>query len=185
MKKFTVLARPFMAAKLFAAKGDVRCYLNGVMVERENIVATNGHTLFVNHAEYEIHDNESGYIIDVIGTIPRKAYKINFELDEEKQSGVAFFECALGLTIGCLYFKLKDGKYPNWSKVIKRDLAQPTAEVGVNPAYLSLLDKAVKLVGNQRYCFTNLKLHGADNHLIFDILSHEYDSTVVIMPMRL
>ena len=69
--------------------------------------------------------------------------------------------------------------------MIKRDLAQPTAEVGVNATYMSLLDKAVKLVGNQLYCGTHLKLHGADNHLIFDILSPEYDSTVVIMPMRL
>jgi hypothetical protein len=185
MKKFTVLARPFMAAKLFAAKNDVRWYLNGVMIERENIVATNGHAMFVNHSDCEMHGNDQGYIINVIGTIPRKSYKINFELDEEKKSGVAFFECEYGSILGCLYFKLLEGKYPNWSKVIKRDLTAPTSEIGVNATYLSILDKAVKLVGNAKYCGVHLKLHGPDNHLIFDIKSPEYDSTVVIMPIRL
>jgi hypothetical protein len=185
--KFTVPAKPFAAAMLCMAKRDIRYYLNGVMVDKQEIISTDGRMLYQHETAEVIHDKDGGFIIDFIGKVPLKADSIEFNLNDSNLDGVAYCKCGLGQIISAVYFKVIEGNYPKIKErnIICRNEIKPTVEIGIDSRLLSTLDKVVKLVGNPKFHMVHLHLAGPDKSMIFDINGHRYKSTVVIMPARL
>ena len=71
----TVPAALVKAAMLFQAKNDVRYYLNGIMITKSHIVATDGHVMFVSPYESDLRPDEQ-MIIAIKGKIPAKAHNL-------------------------------------------------------------------------------------------------------------
>jgi hypothetical protein len=183
--KFTVPAKPFMAAMLYQSKKYVRYYLSGVMIEKSCIVATNGYTLFMHECD-AMHDYDSGFIVDVIGKMPAKSKTARFELDQESKSGIVYCIDAIGNIISAFYVKIISGDtYPKWRNVFKPNESEPTEKIGINAKYLDQLNKAAKLVGCFSFPVVEMKLNGDNNSVVFNINGPEYKSTVLIMPSRL
>ena len=183
MMKFTVPAKPFMAAILFKASFDPRFYLKGVLLSSCDIVSTNGHILFSCKVD-KMHDYKD-MIIDIVGKIPSKTYTLDFEISEENQGGIAWCKDAFGFTISVIYVKIIDGKFPDWKKPFESQEIKETKSVGLQTKYLSILDKAVSLVGNPKFKAVEINLCGSKGAVICNISGPEYKSTVLIMPVCL
>lgn len=182
MIKFTLRAPLVKAACLFQAKADVRYYLNGFRVEKERMVATNGHILWVHNFSDKLPIDEP-LIIQLKGAIPAKAFNLDFEIPGE--SGVVFVKCDIGKTIAAIYLETIDGRYPDVDRVIPKDDHQDTPQIGFNTEYLGVLSKATKLVGNPKFPMVIAKLHGESSAAEFDINGPEFKSKVILMPTRL
>lgn len=184
MLKFNLPAKIVKAANLFKAVGDVRLFLNGICIEKDHVIGTNGHALFFSKLDEPVPVEEN-LIIRTVGNIPAKAYLMEFEIDIEAKFGRAICKSAFGQVVGIVYIETIDGKFPDWRKVIKQDNQQAVTQIGINCEYLDRLQKAVKLVGHPRSTGAVMNLYGQDRHLHFEIKDPEYRSTVIIMPMRL
>lgn len=183
MVKFTIRSALVKAAMLFQAKQDIRYYLNGIRIEPNRIAATNGHCMWLHNFESELDIAES-LTLQFKGAMPAKSFNINFEVGEK--SGVAFSEDVDGKIIAATYFELIDGTYPDIDKVIApKEDEKPTPVIGFNTEYLSLLQKATKLVGNQRYPSVVVNLRGPDAVSVFNIRGPEFNSKLFLMPVRL
>lgn len=184
MLKFTLPAKVVMAADLYKAVNDVRYYLNGICIESQHVIGTDGHTLYFSELT-EPTGIEGNLIIKIVGKIPTKAWTMDFEFDESMKFGRAICKTGLLETVGIVYFEVVDGKYPDWRRIIKRDDQQAVTQIGINCKYLDRLMKCVKLVGNPKYMGAVMNLYGADRSMIFDINGPEFKSTVIIIPMKL
>lgn len=183
MFRFSIRSPLVKAAMLFQAKQDTRYYLNGIRIESSRIVSTNGHCLWMHNFESALDIPES-LILQLKGPIPAKSYNINFEVGEN--SGVAFHEDFDGKVISATYFELISGTYPDIDKVTApKEDEKLTPEIGFNAEYLSLLQKAAKLVGNPRYPFVTANLRGSSAVSIFNIPGPEFQSKLFLMPVRL
>ena len=183
MIKFTIRSSLVKAAMLFQAKQDIRYYLNGIRIEPNRIAATNGHCLWLHNFDTDLDITES-LVLQLKGAIPAKSFNINFEVGE--MSGVAFHADIDGKIIAATYFELIDGTYPDIDKVIApKANEQPTPVIGFNTEYLSLLQKATKLVGNTRYPSVSVNLRGSNAVSVFNILGPEFNSKLFLMPVRL
>jgi DNA polymerase III subunit beta len=133
------------AALLFAAKKDVRNYLNGVLIEwdRENvtIAATDGHRLFAATCPMD-EPVEPGSVIVSYDDIKRaltgyKAECIEFTPNADHIRQIA--------TLGSVSFLPLDGTYPDWRLVVPAKISGEAAQF--NPAYVGDLAKASKALG--------------------------------------
>lgn len=169
------------AALIFAAKGDIRYYLNSVCLHvgecgDARLIGCDGHRLGLVH------------LCDASGAAPGE-YIIPREAVENIKKAVRGFD---GLTLaidgeaftisdnygGAIIAggKLVDGKYPDWQRVMPQTFS---GEAGnYNPQYLFDVSKAVKELGGKNgfYDFTQ---NGNSSALaVYENL------TVIIMPMR-
>jgi DNA polymerase-3 subunit beta len=131
------------ALLLFAAKKDVRFYLNGIHFERSATgtlaVATNGHCLAVARLDRDAVEPSSF-------TVPRE------HLDNVVKGAksavdvvqVDAAQCTLISTNGRITVPLLDGKFPDWRRVVS---AQQTGEKSYyHPDYYAMVDKAGQMV---------------------------------------
>jgi len=110
------------------AQQDVRYYLNGLLLERENnrvrAVATDGHRLAM--CEIEV-DSNSEQIIQII--IPRKGVLELIRLlgDDDAPINVQISSNHIRIDLGSLRFtsKLIDGKFPDYNRVIPEPSEHP------------------------------------------------------------
>lgn len=147
MTMITLPAKLFSAMQVTQAKGDVRYYLNGVLLDVTNqrLVSTDGHRLSV--APCQVLGLDVNTIIGMIDKIPAKASELL--LDLETKTATAMLD---GLTLGLLRFDVITGNYPDVDRVIpnfKGDLC----EHGFNAKYVADIEKQGKALG----------LKGADN----------------------
>ena len=131
------------ALLLFAAKKDVRYYINGIHFERSATgtvaVATNGHALAVARLDRDSAEPASF-------TVPRehldnvvKGAKGGIDIEQTQLT-----QCALVSTNGRIIVPLLDGKFPDWRRVVS---AQQTGEKSYyHPDYHALVDKAGQIV---------------------------------------
>jgi len=122
------------ALLLFAAKKDVRFYLNGIYSDPTGyLVATDGHRILY------IKTGEPGF--DLI--IPREAADAAVKMAKKGQ------EIPLTATsLGQVTYTPVDGKYPDWRRVIPgSDNLHPNPQCLFEWQYLTDAEKAFKLMG--------------------------------------
>ncbi|MGX5834752.1 hypothetical protein ACWIJ6_11535 [Aeromonas piscicola] len=204
----TVPAALVKAAMLFQAKSDVRNYLNGIMITKSHIVATDGHVMFVSPYESDLRPDEQ-MIIAIKGKIPAKAHSLELLYDDESNIGVVRcveltpfnmkvknritgeFEdvkptAAAVLDIQghqqCAFFHKIDGKYPDWERAVPTGEAIPTERFGINFDFCARVAKACKELGSQYpQCAVNLR--GAKTAIEVDLQSRHYaGAKAIIMP---
>lgn len=180
MQTLQISVAALKAVSLAAAKKDIRCYLNGVLVERVKnslfIVGTDGSRL---HA-YNLGEN-FGEDFQVI--IP--AESIKKALTGEKRDSVVLSLSAENNSLNGLQFNPLDGRFPDWRRVIPRkvettDLSDNFKIKNLNSEFLSDLGKASKLLGNK---FGGITLHCMGFSWLVKIPT-DSNFVAVIMPLR-
>lgn len=145
--KIQVSRNALKALLLFAARLDIRYYLNGVLVEATKtttrVVAMNGHVMAIHHSK---KDNAVDEAVSLI--VPRAAIEL---LRSQGPKGgllrdVALEKCADGWCLRDhtnslrLGFDPIEGKFPSYLKVFPAEASGEFAHI--NPIYLGLLAKA-------------------------------------------
>ncbi|MBJ7583326.1 hypothetical protein JHD42_19945 [Aeromonas veronii] len=204
----TVPAALVKAAMLFQAKSDVRHYLNGIMITKSHIVATDGHVMFVSPYESDLRPDEQ-MIVAIKGKIPAKAHSLELLYDDESKIGVVrcveltpFSMKVKNRTTGefedvpptaaavldsqghqqCAFFHKIDGKYPDWERAVPTGEAIPTDRIGINFDFCARVAKACKELGSPfPQCAVNLR--GAKTAIEVDLQSRNYaGAKAIIMP---
>jgi DNA polymerase-3 subunit beta len=131
------------ATILFAAKKDIRYYLNGVHFESGAngtlAVATNGHCLAVARLDRESVEPASFIVprdhLDNVVKGAKGAVDINKLSDTQ---------CTLNSSNGQITVPLCDGKFPDWRRVVT---SQQTGERAYfHPDYAAMVDKAGQII---------------------------------------
>lgn len=204
----TVPAALVKAAMLFQAKNDVRYYLNGIIITKSHIVATDGHVMFFSPYESDLRPDEQ-MIIAIKGKISAKAHNLELFYDDERNIGVArcvevtpFYMKVRNRITGefddvpptaaavldgqghqqCAFFHKIDGKFPDWERVVPTGEAIPTDRIGINFDFCARVAKACKELGSPYpQCAVNLR--GATAAIEVDLQSRHYaGAKVIIMP---
>ena len=204
----TVPAALVRAAMLFQAKNDVRYYLNGIMITKSHIVATDGHVMFVSLYESDLRPDEQ-MIIAIKGKIPAKAHNLELFYDDEINVGVArcveltpFSMKVKNLATGefedvpskaaavldsqghqqCAFFHKVDGKFPDWERAMPKGDLTPTERLGLNFEFCDRVAKACKELGS-RYPKCAVNLRGATTAIEVELMSPFYEGAkAIIMP---
>jgi DNA polymerase-3 subunit beta len=149
------------ALLLFAAKNDVRYYLNGIYADPAGyLVATDGHRMLY------IKTGEPG--LDVI--IPREAAEAAVKMAKKGQ------EIPLTKTsIGQVTYTTVDGKYPDWRRAIPTiDNLQPNPQCLFEWQYLADAEKAIMSLGakNAKLGFGAGEAIIANSYAVAVVLGH-------------
>jgi len=205
--------RYFAAINLFAAKNDVRYYLNGVCIERHPeqgviLIATNGYIMSA------IHDPD-GWLVDgqdsiIVGSIPKTLASACTARTKKGCLGVKDLwiaeHCAVitmqgaegqpepfgAETIASERISLIDGKFPDWKKAATRgELSEVKRFPNVNGKYLArFADAAAVLMGEliaKKYgCALDIQPTSQNGQVIVRIPSEPLVERFVgiIMPLR-
>lgn len=179
-------AKSVRAAILFAAKNDVRYYLNGILLDhRGYIVATNGHVMIRIENE-ECKRLSKDQIIGIKGAkIPAKANYLDLISDSNK-GGFVRFSVGHGLADiqEARLFEVIDGKYPDIDRVVPTSDLQPTDKIGINPEYVALVGKAQNELSYSGSCGAEFKFRGPNNAIEVDI-DNGIKAKIIIMTCRL
>ena len=189
------------ATLIFAAKNDVRYYLNGVHLVCKDgkltVEATDGHRaaqVFVNcpdeQCEFDvIVDRDTWAAISRIKTTRKDESFVTLSvLDGEHESGILTQSNDATLPL-----KFVDGKFPDVSRVIRSapSKAETQVTVRVNAIYASDAFKAAAILANPKYKGTKfivttandvLTLETPTDHGEFESLSEP--ALFAVMPMR-
>lgn len=152
MQKITIDRKALKAVSLFAAKKDIRYYLQGVLVEstplETRLIGCDGHTLGV-HRSAAKGDNEgvfTGIIpLDIVAAIlkfksPVKNDNIPVTLTVSDNGEIRADYCG-----NSLLFKCVDGKFPDYRRVVPTEISGEKAFF--NPDYLLRIRDASKVIG--------------------------------------
>ena len=189
MKELTVPAMLIKAAILSQATRDIRYYLNGIYIDKENgrVCGTNGNTLFVgNHESFS--DFDESVILRISGTIPARAVDAHF-VKIDQGCGYIYFtgaskkpvESGNGCQVRCFY-DVVEGKFPDIDKIIKGKKLVAVDHIGINPGYLDLLNKVSKCVGS---IGCSMIFRGEHEAIEFKLMNSDYDCKYIVMPMRI
>lgn len=189
MNKFTLPARHIKAAMIFQAKGDVRHYLNGIHLNKEQgrIESTNGHCLITLGSD-EIKDIPNSMIIQVSGTVPASAFYADVTMIDDL-CGVIEFRNGKGERVPShgtrkrVFFDIIEGKYPDIEKVLPSGKLVKTDKIGFNPEYMGWAGKAATALG-ARYCIAVAGLRGPTKPIELSINGIDDDVKIVVMPCR-
>ena len=182
--EITIPAAHVSAIKLFAAKKDVRYYLNGLLLElgrhESRLVATDGHTLAALRIECDqpaisepisviipneglAHVKKKG---DVTVSVGGDASDASHHAVTVEYGGVTWS----GISV--------DGKYPNWRTVVPSTLSRELAQF--NPHYMALFQDAAMLLRGRLANATFA--HNGTNPALVDIGHGDFFG--IIMPLR-
>ncbi len=173
------------AALLFAAKKDVRYYLNGVLIEWDSenvtIVATDGHRLFA--ATHPVDEPaEPGSVIVSYDDVKcaLSGYKAEtIEFTPNDSVGVRLQHGLQTATLGNASFQPIDGTYPDWRLVVPAKISGETAQF--DPRYVGDLAKASKALGVK-----DAQAHVYHNGMSAALVTFggREDCYAILMPMR-
>jgi DNA polymerase III sliding clamp (beta) subunit (PCNA family) len=208
----TVPAALIRAAMAMQATNDVRFYLNGVYIDSESIVGTDGHVLFVTQYESDKRP-ESPMVISIKGNIPYRAYNLQLFYDEDAKIGVAkCFEPTpksvkrrdesgewvevepTPLPImdskghqQMLFFHIidKEGRFPRFKSVIPTGDLIPTDVCVINCDLMARVAKSVKALG-QKSGMVKASMRGASSAIVMEpaLCQYEY-AKFIVMPCRI
>lgn len=181
----------------FAAKKDVRYYLNGLLLEfKQNelaIVATDGHRLFFNDIECFIPDNLKGmqYILNRDSLTQLKSFpkvsdedvNATFEIPEP-DSRFATIKDYNGQQY---MFETIDGKFPDYQRVMWRERLHEDDSKGVcgiNLSYLADLAKLKPIIGKFNGGLMEMKGPNTSIRITAQNTISNTDILVFVMPMR-
>lgn len=130
-KRLVTLLRASIPAM---SKNDVRYYLNGLYLARDDqrldMVATDGHRL-IHHALYASGEDDSliigqdaiaSPIILPARTVITLANLIDAKADDRIEISCSNRTAVISMGSTLIHSKLIDGRYPDWTRVIPRDL---------------------------------------------------------------
>lgn len=173
------------AVSLFAAKNDIRYYINGLLFENENeklrIVATNGHSMACALLQSETSLPNFSMVMPAEGVKRLLASgdwpKLSFRKEEPKpkeEQKPGFFD--ITTPDGQTSLSAIDGRFPDWRRVLQFNPAEPA--IGqYDPALLGICAAASKVMGNKTGYFA-MTQHGTSGAL-FSIAN---DIVGVVMP---
>jgi DNA polymerase-3 subunit beta len=176
------------AASRFMALQDIRFYLNGVLIESNDIqtriVATDGHTLF---AGYD--DAKGDNIGSFAGIMPADtvkqilAWKANYKTANDMPVVVTTSDdpCGEHRAEWCGHicvFRTIEGKFPDYTRVIPQSVSGLAGNY--NPDYLARCKAAGIDLGNSKLYGINLTQNGDGPALV----TFSPQAFAVIMPMR-
>jgi DNA polymerase-3 subunit beta len=145
----TIQKNALKAVSRFASKDDIRYYLVGVYVEatetETRLVATDGHTLLVHRSIAANTHRWSGIIpLDTVNAILKHktaSKKVDFSIELSECGGT---EARIDYAGQAFIFKPVDGKFPDYTRVIPREISGEAA--CYQPEYLQrVYDAAVDL----------------------------------------
>ena len=183
--KFSIQRKHIRAMLHLAAKKDIRYYLQGINIVRDNrgtyIEATDGHILFAGQCPIDVIDAPASYgfqiIIpsDTIKAIDKKAEFIDLETIE---GGAKDY-----YLLGNARFQAIDARYPDISRVVP-------ARDAFSELKVSYFDPELLVKGNEALAM----FYGAKKGKAFPlsqrgdysgaIHNNKNDAVVVVMPMR-
>ena len=148
MKIYTSLSA-LRAVSALAARGDIRYYLNGVLIEASahttRLVGTNGHVMGI----YDNIDQENELDGRVSFILPESAFVL-LKPAKNKLDQVVIENGTLTVVGGAsVNFTAVDGKYPDYSRVIPEKVTGETAQF--NPDYVADFKKAYKLLNAKTF----------------------------------
>ena len=177
------------AASRFMAVQDVRYYLNGLLIEsndvKTRIVATDGHTLFCGLIEYEKGDNVGSFAgimpADTVKAI--LAWKATFKTANDAPVVLTTPDdpCGEHRAEWCgnvVIFRLIEGKFPDYTRVIPQSVSGLAGNY--NPDYLARCKAAGIDLGNSKLYGINLTQNGDGPALV----TFNPQAFAVIMPIR-
>ena len=185
------LSNMLNSAMVFAAKSDIRYYLNGVNVYHKNgvieaIASTDGYCAQIimnNLSEHDFvskHDKYESFILSIADC---KRLVAIYPLDD--------FD---GLSVQSILDHAKpiEGNYPNITKIISSKSAETEAfEIGIDYKYLAKISQSmVKLTRGFKLRYTGAKFSfTAPNEAIKVVVSQPVlkgvSALIIIMPMKL
>jgi hypothetical protein len=167
-------ASTLKALLLFAAKNDVRQYLNTVYFETTTTgtyaVATNGHAIAVARIDETQGRDKSSVLV----------HRDNMEaiLKINPKHGIAIEQLPDNqVKIGSLTVPIADGVFPDWRRVTN---AQQTGEIAYfNPEYLAMVNKAGQIINKRALPYMVQQNGGSVGYCSLNDVVHAY-----VMPMR-
>ena len=142
---------------LFAGYGDFRNYLNGVAIQGQYMIATNGHIL----AACKLEKNSG---IDAIIPTMEISTALAFNKKKHLRKNVTETIELTASRIGNINYVPIEGKFPDWRRVIPKEVRlSKEGKMTFNSKYLSILNKVCKLTGknsNYAICFTQSETDG-------------------------
>ena len=188
------LNQAIKAAKVFAAKKDIRYYLNGVALHIQgttitSVVASDGYCCCIIGNQELQHDSEIAIVsnedvpilLRALEGLPEGTSTVNgLEIDHMK------------LVIGDYRIPLVDGRYPDVRRIVPAQKRNTGSEIGLNPDLLAKLkpfktELCKHLKPRNRMAVGSIMKAGEANESIrFDFTNPKIDTaTVIIQPMRL
>lgn len=147
-----IAPRHIAAAYEFQAKADSRYMLNGMLLELDTLVTTDGKGMFVAElgtGDIRTHDLEGSVIVDLPSKFVTECRKLK-NRDETSTMANLLFDLETGehfayITGGARFpFKILDGTYPDW-RVILKDSTGPGADR--NPEEFTMQGYLLEAVG--------------------------------------
>lgn len=190
MLNFQIPLAVLKAAIVCAAKSDIRFYLNGVAIDKGNVVSTDGHRLF--YTELSDLDSDMQQVIIPREAIEHLAKKATSIKDLKKMVIVNLQGSDGKLTVQGTdiveNFQALDGKFPEWQRIIpKADGSEYKGEYPTfNWQYLVDFQKIAKALGDK--CKVPLvkvtPTVGPSNAVHVDFVDTEFKARGVLMPLR-
>jgi DNA polymerase-3 subunit beta len=204
--KFLAKVNPvyFAAISLFAAKNDVRYYLNGVHIERNPgggvlMVGTNGHYLSVIHdPEGWIEEGRESLIVGDISkalfsacankrknNLPLKGLHIaeHFSIVSQCEDPEPFG----GATVATIQTSIVDDVFPNWRRVAPEQKGPVKRFPLLNGKYIALYAKASEILTDNKFgCALDLRTTEEEGKVVVRIPGHYVSDLFfgLIMPLR-
>lgn len=125
------------AADEFRAKGDIRCYLNGIRINKDYIQATNGHIAIQMDSGVK---TRLDVIVRFKGKIPAKAEKTKLEFSKGKN--IAYHYDSMGDILSVQIFQIEDGKFPDFDRIIPKEIKIGKTFPPINMHYMAVIKKA-------------------------------------------
>ncbi|AUR94516.1 hypothetical protein NVP1283C_48 [Vibrio phage 1.283.C._10N.286.55.A1] len=188
------LSQAIKAAKVFAAKKDIRYYLNGVALHIQgttitSVVASDGYCCCIIGNQELQHDSEVAIVsnedvpilLRALEGMPEGTATVNgLKIDHMK------------LVIGDYSVPLVDGRFPDARRIIPAQKRNAGSEIGLQPEYLAKLkpfktELCKHLTPRTRAAVgCTMKAGEANEAVRFDFTNPKIDmATVIISPMRL
>lgn len=182
----TLDRRGVRAVSLFAARQDIRYYLQGVLVEATSdatrLVATNGHVMGLHHSTQSNTVSEPTSIIVPIGVITL----IGRETKRNRALKPALMYSKVGGWVlrtwdGTVRFGFDpiEGKFPRYSNIVPETVSGQTALI--NPIYTGLMGKVATELGRDPQ---NVAVHFNGENSAVATVQGRPEFVGVMMPMR-
>lgn len=188
------LSQAIKAAKVFAAKKDIRYYLNGVALHIQgttitSVVASDGYCCCIIGNQELPHDSEIAIVsnedvpilLRALEGLPEGTSTVNgLKIDHMK------------LVIGDYSVPLVEGRFPDVRRIVPAQKRNAGSEIGINPDLLAKLkpfktELCKHLTPRTRAAVGSIMKAGeANESILFDFTNPRIDTaTVIVQPMRL
>lgn len=177
------------AISIFAGKKDIRQHLNAVAIDKEYLVATNGHYCAYLPVKIPPDQLPEGIAIDkfqcIIPIESVNTFLKGLSTKDKKQGDVSIViepdDCRLIKGNNAVLFNPIDATYPDWLRIVETDKEIKHAPI-FNWHYLALFQKAADILSGEKYALVSLIPHGSKIAQI--LFPSDPDFKGVLMPMR-